>query len=101
MRLLLDTHIWLWALLDPGRISSAATRAVEDGRNELWLSPISVWECLLLARRGRITLDADPNLWVKDALRSFPLRDATMTRDIALVSRTVDLPHEDPADRFI
>ena len=101
MRLLLDTHIWLWALLDHGRLSPAAARAIEDGGNELWLSPISVWECLLFAQRGHVKLDADPNDWVQDALRVFPLRDATMTREVALVSRTIDLPHEDPADRFI
>jgi PIN domain nuclease of toxin-antitoxin system len=101
VRLLLDTHIWLWSLLEPERLSRQAARVLEDAENELWLSPISVWEALLLAERGRIQLEVVPTRWVEDALRAFPVRDATLTREVAVVSRAVDLLHEDPADRFI
>lgn len=101
MRLLLDTHIWIWSLLEPQRLSRRVTRRLEDSANELWLSPISVWETLLLAERGRIQLDVSPTRWVEIAFRDFPIRDATLTREVATVSRTVELPHEDPADRFI
>lgn len=101
MRLLLDTHIWIWSLLEPGRLSRRVARRLEDPANELWLSPISVWETLLLAERGRIQLEAPPNRWVETVMRAFPVRDATLTREVATASRTVDLPHQDPADRFI
>ena len=48
MTLLLDTHIWLWSALDPSRLSKRVKDALEDPSNELWLSPISVWETLVL-----------------------------------------------------
>lgn len=101
MRLLLDTHIWLWALLEPERLSFEVANSLEDTANELWLSPISVWEALLLVERGRIEVDHDPQRWVEDLLIAFPLRDAPLVREVALVSRKVTLDHEDPADRFI
>lgn len=101
MKLLLDTHIWIWSLLEPERLSRRVARRLEDSANELWLSPISVWETLLLAERGRIQLEVSPTRWVELALHDFPIRDATLTRQVATVSRVVDLPHQDPADRFI
>jgi PIN domain nuclease of toxin-antitoxin system len=101
VRLLLDTHIWIWSLLEPGRLSRRVARRLEDPANELWLSPISVWETLLLAERGRIRIEVPPIRWIEAVLRAFPVRDAALTREVATVSRAVDLPHQDPADRFI
>lgn len=101
VKLLLDTHIWLWALLEPGRLSPDVAHALEDSSNELWLSPISVWEALLLAERGRIEVDRDPRRWADALLDALPLRDASLSREAALASRTVPLDHQDPADRFI
>jgi len=69
--------------------------------NELWLSPISVWEVLILAERGRLELDRPPRAWVDHQLGAGPLRDAPLTREVAQTSRDLDLPREDPAGRFI
>lgn len=52
MKLLLDTHIWLWSLLEPERLGPEVRRAFEGSGNELWLSPISIWETLMLVERG-------------------------------------------------
>ena len=101
MKLLLDTHIWLWALLDPERLSPAVRAALASGENELWLSPISVWEALLLAERGRIRVDTAPTEWVERMVRALPRREAALTHDIAVASRQLTLSHEDPADRFL
>ena len=59
MRLLLDTHIWLWSLLEPQQLVAKVRRALESAENEIWLSPISTWELALLVERGRLRLDAD------------------------------------------
>jgi PIN domain nuclease of toxin-antitoxin system len=98
---LLDTHIWLWALLEPERIDPPTARRLDRADSELWLSPISVWEAHLLAERGRLELDRPPAMWLDDALRRVPLRDAPVTREIAIRSREVGLDHDDPADRFL
>jgi PIN domain nuclease of toxin-antitoxin system len=101
LNLLLDTHVWLWSLLEPERLGARATRALGDRKNELWLSPISVWECLVLAGKGRLALDKHPEDWVEEALREAPLKEAMLTNEIALASRRVELPHPDPADRLL
>ncbi len=101
MRLLLDTHIWLWALLEPERLAPAVAEALEDEGNELWLSPISAWELIVLVEKGRVVLDREPVRWISDVSSAVPLRDAVLTRDVAIESRRLHLPHADPADRFI
>jgi PIN domain nuclease of toxin-antitoxin system len=100
-RLLLDTHIWLWALLDPDRLSPAVRAELASAENELWLSPISVWEAMLLAERGRVRVDTTPTEWVERMVTALPRREAALTHDIAVASRRLTLSHEDPADRFL
>src|SRR5471030_1913442 len=101
MRLLLDTHIWLWSALDPGHLSRRVKAALEDRDNELWLSPMSVWETLVLARKKRLTLETTAEEWVRRALSELPVREAPMTHEVAIRSETLRLGHKDPADRFI
>jgi PIN domain nuclease of toxin-antitoxin system len=101
VKLLLDTHIWLWSLLEPGRLTKPVVRALLKESTELWLSPISIWELLTLVDRGRVRLGSPPNEWVTRALQSVPLREAPVTSDVALETRNVRLSHRDPADRLL
>lgn len=100
-KLLLDTHIWLWALLDPARLAPAVRAELASAENEIWLSPISVWEAILLAERGRVRVDTTPAEWVERMVRALPRREAPLTHDIAVASRQLTLVHQDPADRFL
>ena len=103
MNLLLDTHIWLWSHAQPERLTKRVTAALADDRNQLWLSPISIWEFLLLAERGRVRVreGSAPPDWVEAALSRVPMHDAPLSREVAIRSRSVRLEHEDPADRFL
>ncbi|MEP6780005.1 MAG: type II toxin-antitoxin system VapC family toxin [Gemmatimonadaceae bacterium] len=101
LKLLLDTHIWLWALLDPERLSRNVRAALESPNNELWLSPISIWEALVLAERGRIKVTGDTRAWIDGMVRAMPRREAPLTHEVAIESRRIALSHQDPADRFI
>ncbi len=101
MRLLLDTHIWIWSLLDPAKLSRRVRAELEGPDNELWLSPISAWELVVLIEKGRVEVDKDPVPWVADVLRASALREAAVTHEVAVESRLIDLPHQDPADRFL
>lgn len=101
VNLLVDTHIWIWALLETERLTDRECAALEDPESTVHLSSVSVWEALLLAERGRISLGPDPHTWIDHALRVMPMIDMPITRAIAARSRRVDLPHQDPADRFI
>jgi len=101
VRLLLDTHIWIWSLLEPARLSRKVRAALESPDNELWLSPVSTWELLILIEKGRVSIDRDPVPWVAEVSRAVALREAALTHDVAMESRVIDLPHQDPADRFL
>ncbi len=101
MKLLLDTHIFLWALLEPERLSQPVADALEDADNELWLSPVSLWESLLLAEKGRVVLEPDPESWLRTKVRAVGVRSAPLNTDVAYASRRLALEHKDPADRFI
>lgn len=102
MKLLLDTHAWLWQLLEPERLSPRVASALEDSEAELYLSPLSVWEALLLAEKRRVALDPDPITWIRDALRTSPVTTTELTHEIAIRSRQLDgLRVQDPVDRFL
>jgi PIN domain nuclease of toxin-antitoxin system len=101
MNLLLDTHVWLWSVLGDERLSTRVARELRSPVNRLWLSPISVWEALLLCERGRFTPAEDVEGWVKMALTAIPFTEAPFTHDVALTTRTIRLAHRDPADRLL
>jgi PIN domain nuclease of toxin-antitoxin system len=101
VRLLLDTHIWLWSALEPVRLSKRVRVALDSPENELWLSPMSVWETLVLARKKRVALEPSAEQWVRRALRDLPIHEAHLTHDVAISSETLKLHHDDPADRFL
>ena len=98
MRILLDTHIWLWAYLEPRRLGPRLLRELRNPANELWLSPISTWEVLTLHNKGRIRLPDDIELWLHNA--TVATREAPLTHEIALAASRLSL-HQDPADRFL
>ncbi len=101
MRLLLDTHIWIWAVLEPERLGKQLTKRLTATDNELWVSPVSVWELAILVERNRVRLNLDLDVWVEEVFARFPLREAPLNRQIAVESRRIELPHQDPADRFL
>ena len=101
MRLLLDTHIWLWSLLAPERLTSRVARALGNSANELWLSPLSVWELTVLVERQRVVLDRAVDAWVSEAMSRVPLKEAPITSEVALQTRQSGLSHRDPVDRFL
>jgi PIN domain nuclease of toxin-antitoxin system len=99
LKLLLDTHIWLWSLAEPSRLSRRVSQEIEDTRNELWLSPVSTWEALLLHAKGRIRLRGNLRNWMEQAVERF--REAPLTHEIVLAAHESPLQHADPADRFL
>ena len=101
MRYLLDTHIWLWSLLTPDKLNNNVEEVLRNNDNEFYISPITIWETLILAERGRIELYPTPEEWIVVALERSSVKEAKLSHAIAIKSRSVQLPHKDPADRFI
>lgn len=101
MKLLLDTHILLWSLLAPEKLTKRVASELESPSNELWLAPISTWELIILVEKGRVILDSDPITWMRRVFRRIPFNEAPINHEVAIQSRIVDLPHQDPVDRFL
>ena len=101
MKLLLDTHVFLWSLLEPRRLAKRVAAALEEPANDLWLSPVTTWEVLVLAEKGRVILEPDPLVWVRTVYRTVPFKEAPLNHEIAMESRIIELPHQDPVDRFL
>jgi PIN domain nuclease of toxin-antitoxin system len=99
LRLLLDTHIWLWSLIEPDRLGRQVAQELLDLQNEFWLSPVSTWEALTLHDKKRVYLAPDPEDWI--ARNTALFREAPLTHEIAAASRRLKLPQRNSADRFL
>jgi PIN domain nuclease of toxin-antitoxin system len=101
LRLLLDTHVWLWMVLEPERCRPNVRELILDAESEIFLSPVSVWEVVLLMERGRLGFDGSSERIPELLLDRMPHREAPLTRAVALATRAVTLEHRDPADRLL
>ncbi len=101
MRLLLDTHGWLWFVLGDSSLSPAACAAIEDPGNEKLVSPASYWEIAIKIRLGKYVLPQPYDLFVRGAIEGqgfvvLPI----MSKHTALIC-TMPLHHRDPFDRLL
>lgn len=98
MKLLLDTHIWLWMLGNRAKLAAGTLKELQNTENEIWLSPISIWEALTLHRKGRMFLGPDLAKWVGYAVSG--MQETRFNYEIVLAAMQLPL-RQDPADRFI
>jgi PIN domain nuclease of toxin-antitoxin system len=84
---------------EPEKLGANLRRELNTPGNERWLSPISTWEALVLASKGRIHLHEHVGSWIAQAIS--PFREAPLTHEVMLVAHRLSLPHRDPADRFL
>lgn len=98
--IVLDTHAWLWAYGNDGRLSAAAHEAIADA-DIVGIAAISLWEAAMLERRGRIVVNRPARDWLDAAIRHPRLRVIPVTPELAVESAALALPHGDPADRMI
>jgi PIN domain nuclease of toxin-antitoxin system len=102
--IVIDTHIWLWWISNPEKLTVNAAQAIDNACREtsIIISSISAWEIALLSNRGRLKLSIDIQAWVRKT-ESLPfIQFIPVDNTIAL--RSVDMPgvfHPDPADRII
>lgn len=99
MKLLLDTHVWIWSLSAPEKLTPKVRRALEKPGQELWLSPVSTWEVALLVEKGRMKIEGHLEAWLPKAVARF--QEAPVSHDIAAAFADIRLPHGDPADRLL
>jgi PIN domain nuclease of toxin-antitoxin system len=100
MRLLLDTHVLLWALITPARLGPALRDQLEDPANIVLFSAASIWEIAIKARLGRADFPQQPDA-VSAAARRTGFTELPV--HAAAAARVADLPllHRDPFDRLL
>ncbi len=100
MRVLLDTHLLLWAVARPGRLSSEARSLILDAANEVYYSAASVWEVAIKSALRRRDFKANPTALVR-ALAQSGFAELPVTA--AHAARVAGLPgiHRDPFDRLL
>ncbi len=101
MKLLLDTHIWIWSYLEPYRISSEVTRELTDPENDRFLSAVSVWEAIVLVEKKRIQFKRDFREWFRESKEELNLNEVPVNWEVAHELRYTMLGYRDPADRFL
>ena len=88
-------------MVEPERLRNEVREMLATNDAALYLSPISVWEFLMLCEKGRLELDEPPLEWLTTVLREQPVREATLDFEVAIFSRKLTFAHDDPVDRFI
>jgi PIN domain nuclease of toxin-antitoxin system len=101
VRALLDTHTFLWWVLDVPRLSAESRTILEDGANELLFSAASAFEIALKARSGRLTLPESPEAYVPDRLIANSFTRLAIDLGHALRAGTLPWIHRDPFDRLL
>lgn len=101
MKLLLDTHVWLWWNTESDRLDPAAVRRIENPRHEVFLSAASVWEMAIKRRLGKLPLPEPVAAYVARRLKSDSVRELPVSVGHAAGVETLDPLHKDPFDRLL
>lgn len=102
MRILLDTHVWLWTQEAQERLGSTSQDMLLNKDNTLFISSVSSLEIARLAWGGRLTLAGQLRTWVSETLQALHAETIPVTHEIAMAA--YELPgefHRDPADRML
>ena len=102
MRVLLDTHVWLWSQELPDEFGTVAREAILNENNKLFISSISSLEIARLVWGERLTLKVKLSTWITETLNWLKAETLPINNEIALAA--YDLPgkfHRDPADRIL
>lgn len=101
MKLLLDTHIFIWWVDEPEKLSAAAISAMEDEANELLLSVASVWEMQIKIQLGKLKLSLPLKELVKNQQDTNDLRVSPVALTHVLTLDLLPFHHKDPFDRLL
>ncbi len=100
MRLLLDTHVFLWLLAEPERLGGQLG-TLEDPSNDLFLSAASSWEIAVKSQLGKIELPESPRRYIPDRMRTTGVDPLPVEHNHALAVAELPLLHRDPFDRLL
>jgi PIN domain nuclease of toxin-antitoxin system len=101
VRLLLDTHVWLWWNTEPEKLSTTVRRQIGDPANEVFLSAASVWELAIKRRLGKLSLPEPVSAYVRRRLETDDIRGLPVSVEHAAAVESLEALHRDPFDRLL
>ena len=101
MTFLLDTHVWLWMLREPEKLSEVALGLIDDSRNQLLLSAASTWEIAIKYSLNRLPLSEPPEVSVPGWMRESGVQGLGITHAHAMRVGAMQFHHRDPFDRLL
>ena len=101
MRLLLDTHVFLWWCADDPQLSPEAVRVVSKAENDAFVSAVNGWEIAIKARLGKIRLPNKPAIFMRDMLKRHAFGVLPITLRHAVAEHDLPTHHSDPFDRLL
>jgi|SRR5579872_1245759 len=101
MRLLLDTHTFLWFVQNDPQLSESAATLIEGDTNEIWLSVASAWEMAIKVSIGKLVLAQPLDIYLPDQLRRNGIQLLPISLPRVLGVTALPLHHQDPFDRLL
>jgi PIN domain nuclease of toxin-antitoxin system len=101
MRVLLDTHVFLWWNEDDPQLSKRARRILSDPANSLVLSVASAWEIAIKAQAGKLRIPEDAATYVPTRAAHYGMEILPILLAHALLLQSLPLRHRDPFDRML
>lgn len=101
MNILLDTHAFLWWILDDPRLSEVARKHIGDGENILFWSAASSWEVAIKYKLGRLPLPEEPAIFLTEELRNNQIESLPIMDRHAFHAGNLPRHHNDPFDRML
>jgi PIN domain nuclease of toxin-antitoxin system len=101
VKLLLDTHAFLWWVTGDSRLTDRARDAIADGRNEVFFSVVSAWEIVVKAGLGRLHLEDETDVFIDEQLEANALEVLPLHLRHALALASLPDLHRDPFDRML
>ncbi len=101
MRVLVDSHVFIWALLDDRRLSKPAKRVLRSDAHELFFSIVSIWELSISIRLGRIRDLTSSVAFLHDQLAEYRITLLPLRYEDILATEHLDPHHRDPFDRLL
>ncbi len=101
MKLLLDTHIFLWFISGSNQLSAIFRNSIQNPNNTVYLSVVSLWECIIKYQLGKLPLPESPEIYLPKQREQHQINSLTV--DEASVAQLIKLPslHRDPFDRLL
>lgn len=101
MKLLPDTHIFLWLLFSPEKISEKVKKIYKNQDNEVFLSLFSIWEIQIRTQLGKLHLDINLETIINDNIHSGFIKLLPIRLNHILALKTLAFYHKDPFDRLL